>query len=166
MDASPEPVSDWQRALASLPQGGRVEWIGLRPARGVSVQAVKQVRALAGRGLDGDRYSGRGARQVTLLQQEHLAVLAALTGHEQIDPAWLRRNLLISGLNLLALRQRRFRVGGAILAFSGLCHPCSKMERALGAGGLNAMRGHGGINARVVETGQIRLGDPVRVVDD
>jgi MOSC domain-containing protein YiiM len=73
----------------------------------------------------------------------------------------LRRNIVVSGINLLALKDKQFRVGGAVLAFSGLCHPCSKMERELGPGGYNAMRGHGGITARVVSAGSVSLGDPL-----
>ena len=78
-----------------------------------------------------------------------------------LDPALLRRNIVVAGLNLLALKGRRFRIGGALLEGSGPCEPCSRMEEALGPGGYNAMRGHGGITARVVEGGLIRVGDAV-----
>ena len=66
---------------------------------------------------------------------------------------------MVRGINLGALKARRFRLGGALLECSGECHPCSKMERLLGAGGYNAVRGHGGITARVLEGGEVRLGD-------
>ena len=98
---------------------------------------------------------------MTLIQQEHLAVIAACLGQESIDPSLLRRNIVVSGINLLALKDKTFRIGDALLEFSGLCHPCSKMERQLGAGGYNAMRGHGGITARVLEPGLVRLLDTV-----
>ncbi|MGH8476075.1 MAG: MOSC domain-containing protein [Methylococcales bacterium] len=65
----------------------------------------------------------------------------------------LGRNLVIAGINLLALKNCRFRIGEVVLEATGLCHPCSKIETALGPGGLNAMRGHGGLTARVVERG-------------
>ena len=150
--------------LDTLPQVGRLEWIGLRPARGAPIRIVDSVEAIVGRGLDGDRFAARGAdnpRQVTLIQHEHLAAIAALVGRESVEPALLRRNLVIAGINLLALKNKRFRIGSALLEYSGQCHPCSQMERALGAGGYNAMRGHGGITARVVAGGPIRVGDPV-----
>jgi MOSC domain-containing protein YiiM len=76
----------------------------------------------------------------------------------------LRRNLVVSGVNLLALKGRRFLVGEAMLEGTGPCHPCSRMEEALGPGGLNAMRGHGGLNARVLQGGLIRLGAAVWVL--
>ena len=68
---------------------------------------------------------------------------------------------MVSGINLLALKDKRFRAGDVLLEYTGACHPCSKMERALGAGGYNAMRGHGGITARVLEAGLLRIGDRV-----
>jgi MOSC domain-containing protein YiiM len=150
--------------LERLPQTGRVTWIGLRSARRAPVAVVERVVALAGRGLEGDRTALRGSRsrQVTLFQQEHLAVLAALAGGRPVEPALLRRNLVVSGINLLALRGRTFAIGGAILEGTGPCDPCSRMEEVLGPGGLNAMRGHGGITARVLDGGEIRVGDPVR----
>jgi MOSC domain-containing protein YiiM len=123
------------------------------------------VVAETGAGLVGDHYQGgSGARGVTLIQFEHLPVVAALLGLKDIDPALLRRNLVICGINLAALKGCRLEVGAAILEGTGPCHPCSRMEEVLGAGGLNAMRGHGGLTARVLRGGEIRLGDVVRVL--
>jgi len=147
----------------TLPQQGRIEWIGVRPAHRVPPELRERVEAQVGAGLLGDRYRGGGRRQVTLIQAEHLEILASLLGSDggAIDPLRLRRNLVVRGLNLLALRQARFRIGTALLEGTGSCDPCSRMEEALGPGGFNAMRGHGGITARVLEPGIIALGDPV-----
>lgn len=149
--------------VSTFPRPGRVEWIGVRPARHAQLVPLEAVDALVSTGLAGDRYEGAGKRQVTLIQAEHLPVLASLTG-AAVEPALLRRNLLVSGINLIALKNARFRVGEALLEGTGPCEPCSRMEEALGPGGYNAMRGHGGITARVLEGGRIRLGCAVEVV--
>lgn len=150
------------RLLDTLPQTGRVEWIGVRAKARIPMEVRSQVAALPERGLDGDRSTG-GKRQVSLIQAEHLPVIAALCGIEKVAPEGLRRNLVISGINLLALHNRRFTIGDALLEGTGLCQPCSRMEDALGAGGFNAMRGHGGVTARVLRAGLIRQGDAVRI---
>jgi len=152
-----------QSLLDTLPQKGRVKWIGLRPARGESMREVDSVQLIPNDGLEGDRFKGRpgSARQVTLIQDEHLDTIASCLNKESVTPALLRRNLVVAGLNLLALKDKTFRVGEALLQYSGLCHPCSKMEHVLGEGGYNAMRGHGGITARVIEGGVVRIGDDV-----
>ena len=74
-----------------------------------------------------------------------------------ITPELLRRNLVIKGINLLALKNQKFRIGNAVFQTTGLCHPCSRMEAILGAGGYNAMRGHGGLTAQVLKSGLITL---------
>jgi MOSC domain-containing protein YiiM len=156
------PDGTLARLLATFPRAGRVEWIGVRPARHVPVEPMAEVLATDG-GLLGDHYGG-GKREVTLIQAEHLAAVASLMGVPRVGPALVRRNIVIAGINLVALKDRRFRIGEALLAYSGPCHPCSRMEEALGAGGYNAMRGHGGITARVLERGTLRVGDAVVAV--
>ena len=153
--------------LDTLPQRGRLEAILIRPARRATPVRVARVTALPGRGLSGDHRSARtssSARQVTLVQAEHLPVISALIG-TQATPELLRRNLVVSGINLLALKERRFRIGGAVFEGAGLCHPCSRMEEALGPGGYNAVRGHGGLLARVLEEGEIAVGDALEPLD-
>ena len=146
--------------LADIPRPGKVEWIGLRPSAGQEMLEPASVRALSAGGLEGDRYAGRsGKRHVTLIQWEHLAVIAAYLGIDSVTPSRLRRNIGVSGLNLLALKDRAFRIGDAVFEFTGQCHPCSAMYREFGGGGYNAVRGHGGITARVVTDGTISLGD-------
>jgi MOSC domain-containing protein YiiM len=148
-----------------FPRDGRLEWIGLRPERHAPLAVVDSANILL-YGLEGDHRSKEGARAVTLIQHEHLPAIAALAGRESVDPAMLRRNLAISGINVGALKGRLFRIGGAVLKGTDKCAPCSRMEEALGAGGYNAMRGHGGLCAAVFEAGPVRVGDAVRVLDD
>lgn len=153
--------------FATLPQQGTLQWIGLRSARREPVQAVDQAQLNTDTGLVGDRYAGRSAkRQVTLIQHEHLASIASLLHRDTMDPADLRRNLCVSGINLLALKGKRFTVGGATLEYTGLCHPCSRMEEYFGAGGYNAVRGHGGITASVIGGGLIKLNDTITAITE
>ncbi|KMQ76012.1 MOSC domain-containing protein [Marinobacter subterrani] len=128
------------------------------------MEALQSVAVTPGKGLEGDRFKGRetSKRQVALIQQEHLQAIASCLQREAIAPELFRRNIVVSGLNLLALKGKQFRIGNVVLEYTGLCHPCSKMETSLGPGGYNAMRGHGGITMRVVEAGELALGDDVR----
>lgn len=161
---------------ARFAQAGRLDAILLRPRPHAPMQAVDEVQAVAGRGLDGDRSAAGSSaggwdgkpRQVTLIQAEHLPVVAALCGLPSVEPGLLRRNLVVSGLNLVAARSLFrdlplwLRLGPeVVLELSGACQPCSRMEAALGPGGYNAMRGHGGVTARVRVGGQLRVGDRV-----
>lgn len=142
-----------------------MEWIGIRPERRAPIDVVSHVQADTQLGLIGDRYAGSsGKRQVTLIQWEHLPAIASMLNLEQLDPALLRRNIAISGVNLLALKGKQFSLGEAVLEYTGLCHPCSFMEETFGPGGYNAVRGHGGLTARVISSGQISLRDQLSYV--
>jgi len=152
------------KLLAQFPRAGKVEWIGVRLARDVPMDELVEVEAIAGNGLIGDRYAGgSGKRGITLIQAEHLPVIAALADQPELRPALLRRNLVVSGLPVLALKGCRFRIGEVVCEGTGPCDPCSRMEAALGVGGYNAMRGHGGLTARILSGGWIRIGDQVSV---
>ena len=151
-----------QNLIDTLPQQGTVEWIGIRDARKVPLTSVEQIEVNTQHGLSGDHYSKVGGkRQVTLIQAEHLVAVASMLGIETVLPETVRRNIAVSGINLLALKDKRFKIGEVTLAYTGLCHPCSRMETLLGPGGYNAMRGHGGITAQVLKGGVIRVGDAV-----
>ncbi len=152
--------------LNSLPQIGQVDWIGIRPQKNTPVQALEEVLAVHEKGLSGDHYRGTsGKREVTLIQAEHLGVVSKLLQQDHsISPALTRRNIVVSGINLLAFKDRRFQIGEAVLEMTGDCHPCSKMEENLGSGGYNAMRGHGGITAKIVKGGMIKIGDSVQLI--
>jgi MOSC domain-containing protein YiiM len=153
-----------KQLIKNLPQQGRVEWLGIRPEKREALKVLDKVLVLE-TGLKGDHYSGSsGNRSVTLIQAEHITAIALLLHRDKIDPLELRRNIVVSGINLLALKEREFKIGTAVLKMTGLCHPCSRMEEALGEGGYNAVRGHGGINARVIFPGEIKLKDKVEAI--
>ncbi|MEM8848654.1 MAG: MOSC domain-containing protein [Pseudomonadota bacterium] len=138
---------------------GVVDWIGVRSSRRLALIALARV-AVAEDGLDGD-HARVGKRAVTLIQAEHLPVISALCD-TQATPARLRRNIVVSGINLAALRKRHVAVGSAVLHIWGPCPPCSRMEEELGPGGYQAVRHHGGWYAEVVTPGDVALGDAVR----
>ena len=147
---------------------GRLDLIVVRAASRAPARIVPATRAIAGIGLEDDRLGQRGetelsTRQVTLIQHEHLDVIARLARVPHVDPIGLRRNLVVSGINVLALKNLKIRVGEALIEIVGPCHPCSRMEETIGEGGYAAMRGHGGMTARILETGWVRSCDTIRV---
>lgn len=145
--------------MARHARAGRIDWIGLRPARRADVVSVDEAQVTA-TGLNGD-HAPEGKRALTLIQAEHLPVIAALAGLAEVPPALLRRNIVVAGLNLLGFRKAQLQIGAAIIEVSGPCPPCSRMEEALGHGGYTAVRGHGGVYASVIRPGTIRIGDAV-----
>ncbi len=141
---------------------GTLSWIGLRPGRRQAMVAVDAVHALEGLGLEGDHRCAKtpgSARQVTLISEEYIGQIAHFTRREDVPPELLRRNLVVRGVNLSALRYQRFRIGGALFEATALCHPCARMEEVLGTGGVAAMLGHGGLCARILASGRIAVGD-------
>jgi MOSC domain-containing protein YiiM len=154
-------ITAFKELFEHFSQCGRVEYICIRPKRLVPVEFIEKVSAVKGVGLEGDRHKSGGVRQVTLIQKEHIDSIASFLGRSTVDPAMLRRNIVVSGINLLSLKEKRFTIGNVVLEYSGECHPCSRMEENLGHGGYNAMRGLGGITAKIIESGDIKVGDQV-----
>lgn len=145
------------RYLAELPEG-RVEWIGVWPARKAPMEVLPHAYAAAGMGLHGDRrMQGRegSGRQVSLISREFINSIASHLGRDAIDPVLLRRNLVVSGINLNALRYQYFQIGEAIFQANALCQPCSRMEWVLGTGAVVAMLGYGGLCLRILHSGAI-----------
>ena len=156
---------------------GRLGAIVLRPDRLKDAVSVQEARAEPGLGLIGDHRSLRlrqsdaqRHRELSLIQAEHLSLLGVWTGQAPIAPERLRRNLVISGINIAAMhspfREERFvwRIGGSVrIEITGPCPPCSRMEDELGEGGYAALRRHGGATARIVVGGVLRVGDTVNL---
>lgn len=145
--------------IARFAQPGQVNWIGLRPERRAAVLPVEEA-VISERGIEGDHGASK-KRAVTLIQAEHLSVIGAMLGRGPVSPSDLRRNLVVAGLNLAALRGRSLKVGTAVLEVTTICAPCSRMEETFGPGGYSAVRGHGGFCARVIAPGVVRLCDSV-----
>ena len=142
---------------------GKVDWIGISSGPRSEIKTQDTVRIVTG-GVEGDHHcrpTRQSKRQVTLIQAEHIPVVEAILGRGKIDPLLLRRNLVVSGINLAALKYQTFQIGTAVLEGSGNCPPCSRMEENLGPGGYAAMLAHGGITAVVVSEGVVSLGDVV-----
>ena len=165
------------RALtAQFPQYGRLDAIWVRGQRRGAMHRLETAQAEVGRGILGDHRSAtlrldpaRRTREITLIQAEHLPLVARWLGKTDLDAGLLRRNLVISGLNLLSMRapfadaRLLWQLGDEVLLrITGPCDPCSRMEALLGPGGYNAMRGHGGLTALLVRGGEIRVGDTLR----
>jgi MOSC domain-containing protein YiiM len=145
---------------------GRIEWIGLAAEKRAELVSVEVAEVREGTGFEGDHHgrSGRSKRQVSFIQAEALPLIATFAARDGVTPELLRRNVLVSGLNLRSIKAARFRIGDALFEGSGDCPPCSRMEKRIGPGGWNAMRGLGGITARVLEGGTLRVGDALVVL--
>ena len=149
-----------------IPQKGNVEWLGVRTKKKEALSVVNSIKINKGTGVVGAHFTGdfSSKRQVALIQHEHLNAISSILGRKRIDPRLTRRNIVVSGINLLSLKNKKFRIGSVILETTGICAPCKRMEENLGVGGYNAMRGHGGITATVIEQGLIKLGDTIELI--
>ena len=148
------------------PNNGKIEWIGLRKSENNTVLNVETAELLSGHGLVGDKAGQRkgGKRQVTLIQAEYLAVIASFLKRKSISPQELRRNIVVSGINLAILKGSKVQINDAVLGITGSCAPFKKMEQVFGFGGYNAMRNHGGVTAVVENGGVVSVGDKMEVL--
>ena len=162
MTQRPNPLNAYLGHLGAA----TIEWIGVRPRRREPLVAVTDAEAVADLGLRGDhrmtKTPGSG-RQVTVISREFVSQIEQHLGKSDLDPAVLRRNIVVSGINLNALRRQQFWFGEALFEATQLCHPCARMEAELGPGGVVAMMGYGGLCAKVLQTGQIAIGDSLRL---
>jgi len=153
-------------------QSGVVEGIYVAPAAGTDPAPVEAARAVAGRGLEGDRYfeaqgtfSDRRAagRDLTLTEAEAIEQLAE--AGLPLSPGAARRNVITRGVALNELVGRRFRLGDVECVGRDLCHPCAHLERLTAPGVLKGLAGCGGLRADIVRGGTISLGTPVHPLE-
>lgn len=156
----------FSRYIKTLPPG-ELTWIGVRPARREAMQSLTCTQAVEELGLQGDHRMNKtpgSGRQVTLISEEFIAQISHYLGGKPVLPEQLRRNLVVKNINLNALRYQNFQIGDAIFQAGALCHPCSRMEQALGQGAIAAMMGYGGLCCKVIREGEIKLGDRVELI--
>jgi MOSC domain-containing protein YiiM len=151
-------------------QSGTVEVIYVSEVAETPTESVAEAAAVAGRGLEGDRYFAGGGtfsenrkpgRDITLVEAEAIEALAREDGIE-LGPGETRRNVVTRGLALNDLVGRRFMVGDVECRGDRLCEPCTHLEKLTEPGVLKGLTHRGGLRADIVSSGLIAVGDPVR----
>jgi MOSC domain-containing protein YiiM len=139
-----------------------VEAIFVSAEHGELPRPVESVRAIAGKGLEGNRYfdEGKPATELTLIEAEALEALEAEHGIE-LDGASSRRNVLTRGVRLNDLVGKRFRVGELECRGVELCEPCSHLEQMTRPGVIKGLVHRAGLNAEILRGGELRPGDDV-----
>lgn len=152
----------------------RVLAIGIAPAAGAPMQMVESARAVAGQGLEDDRYFAKcgtfsatpgAVRDVTLIEAEAVEAMNAKLG-TALAPGDLRRNLITRGVALNHLVDREFRVGEVKLRGTSLCQPCAYLEGLTHLGVKAAMQHRAGLRAQILDGGILRVGDRIVALDD
>jgi MOSC domain-containing protein YiiM len=147
---------------------GRLVGIYTASDGGKPMHAHAEIRAIAGAGLEGDRYAiGTGefsdregaGREVTLVARE--AIAAANAEDVAIGEHESRRNLVTEGVDLDALIGQEFAIGDVVLVAVRDCPPCAYLERLTGRPVRRGLRGRGGLRADIVQEGTLRVGDPI-----
>jgi MOSC domain-containing protein YiiM len=151
---------------------GFVEGIYLAPEAGAEMKGVQAATALEGCGLEGDRYCagiGHWSRfgrvcEVTFIAAEDLHDIERETG-VGVKNGEHRRNVVTRGISLKAWRRgERFRIGEVVFEYRGPRSVCRYIERLTEPGMTQALKGRGGICARVIENGTVRVGDEIEVL--
>jgi MOSC domain-containing protein YiiM len=143
--------------------GGRVEGIYIAGEHGELPEPVQSVRALAGRGLEGNRYffdEAAPGRALTLIAAEAVEAMEQEDGIS-IEPRESRRNVVTRGIDVNALVGKRFRVGDVECHGVELCEPCADLQAMTKPGIIKGLAHRGGLNADILSDGQISVGDAV-----
>ena len=152
---------------------GTVEAIYIASSAGEPMQPLSEAEAIAGRGLAGDRYlegtgyySNRpladGSREVTLVEAEELEGMERETGI-RLDPSESRRNVLTRSVRVNELIGKRFRMGEVVCEGIRICEPCTYLEKLTGKRVMRPLVHKGGLRARIVSGGTIRVGDEILI---
>ena len=146
---------------------GRVEGIFISPQKGLLPEPVETVRAVAGRGLEGNRYFSDNAprgQAITLIAAEAVEAMESEHGIA-IEARESRRNVVTRGVDVNALVGKRFRVGDVECRGVELCHPCADLQAMTKPGVIKGLAHRGGLNADILTDGAINVGDAVVAVD-
>jgi len=153
---------------------GKIEAIYITATKGETMQSVRQVQAVHGRGLAGDRYflepgitpeNRKPDQQITLIEIEAVEALAKEQGIE-ISPAEIRRNLVLRGAELNALVDKKFKLGEVLLRGMRLCEPCQYLAKKTQPEVLPGLLHRGGLRAEILNDGVIRVGDTLQVIQE
>ena len=149
---------------------GEIAFIQIAPAATEKLVSVREIRAVAGEGLEGDRYfkkSGTysnipgGGRQITLIELESVEALKRDLKIE-LEPAQTRRNIVTRGVPLNHLVGRQFRLGREVMLQGvRLCEPCNHLESLTVRGVREGLLHRAGLRADIISGGAIRVGDPI-----
>ncbi len=158
---------------------GTVVSIHIAPEAAAKMQSIVEVRALPGRGLEGDRYfagtghysktPSYGGREVTLIEIESIEALFGgvlnASGERvgiKLTAGDTRRNIATSGVPLNHLVDREFTVGCVIMRGTRLCEPCKYLEDLTQRGVMSGLIHRGGLRALILNEGVIHVGDTVQ----
>jgi len=143
---------------------GRVEGIYVSPEKGELPEPVESVRALAGRGLEGNRYFFDGdapaGQALTLIAAEAVEAMEQEHGIS-LEPRETRRNVVTRGIDVNELVGKRFRVGDVECLGVELCEPCTTLQSMTKPGVIKGLTHRGGLNADILSDGEISVGDAV-----
>jgi MOSC domain-containing protein YiiM len=142
---------------------GRVEGIFITPTHGELPQPVERATAVAGQGLEGNRYFSDDAepgRALTLIAAEAVEAMEDEQGIA-VEPRESRRNVVTRGVDVNALVGRRFRIGDVECEGVELCEPCRHLESMTKPGIIQGLVHRGGLNADIIAGGEISVGDAV-----
>ncbi len=143
---------------------GEVLHIHVAPRDGDPLERLDTVEALAGRGLQGDRYVDRSpSHNITLVEDEKLRAACERIG-VAYEPGCSRRNVTVRGIALDAFVGKQLRIGDVVIEGHELCEPCQRMETAIGPGAMSTLVHQGGLRGRIVRGGRIAVGDRVTAV--
>lgn len=161
---------NWLVYIFKKPQIPSLAAIYITQHAGLPMQSIREVEALSGTGLSGDRYANKTGYwdpvegcQVTLISEDDLR-RASKTANLAFDNGQHRRNLLVSGVKTKALEGRQFQIGDVIFSYEKPRPPCGYLNKIQGRGMALALSYNSGICIRIIQGGKLRVGDSLKIL--